>query len=53
MSDDAYEDARDELVVELNREPTYEEIENAMADKEAVKIDAAYEQARADGRITF
>ena len=45
-----YIKAREKLAVELRRDPTPEEIENAMADR-AAGIDAAYEQARADAMI--
>lgn len=50
---DEYIESKEELVVELNREPTTEEIEERMADREAARIDAAYEQARVDGQIVF
>ena len=48
-----YIEARERLAVELSREPTPKEIEDKMADIEAARIDAAYEQARADGLIKF
>ena len=41
-----YIEAREEIAVTLRRDPTPEEIEQAITDRESQRIDAAYEQAR-------
>ena len=50
---DEYIETREELAIKLRRDPTANEIENAIADRVAKGIDTAYEQARADRRIIF
>jgi len=44
MSNDEYIEAREELAVELGREPTPDEIDEKLADREAKRIDDIYDR---------
>ena len=48
---DDYIKATEYLAVELGREPTAKEIEEEMTNREAQRIDAAYEQSREEGCV--